>query len=63
MKRICRKCGEEFEYRDGKPGHIDDCLNCIQDPERAAKLRGEIVVNGQVYEKAGLPIQTKPFRE
>lgn len=63
MKRTCRKCGEEFECRDAKPGHIDDCMNCIQDPERAARLSGEIVLNGQVYVKAGLPMITKPFRD
>lgn len=49
--------------RDGKPVHIDHCLNCIQDPGRQAKLRGEIILNGQVYEKVGLPIRTKKFRE
>lgn len=42
MKRACRKCREKFECREGKPGHIDDYLNCIQDPERPAKLSGEI---------------------
>jgi hypothetical protein len=56
MKRTCEKCGEEFELTLDKPGRIGICPNCVQDPERASKLNGEIVVNGQTYKKVGLPL-------
>lgn len=63
MKKICRLCDEEFEWREGKPGLVDVCLNCIQYPERVERAKGEIRLADGVYEKVGLPIKSKEFLE
>ena len=31
MTLECRKCGEEFEYKPGKPGYRDECPACAKD--------------------------------
>lgn len=63
MKKTCRLCGEEFEWREGKPGLVDVCLNCVQDPERVERAKGEIRLADGIYVKAGLPIKSKDFSE
>jgi hypothetical protein len=30
-KRTCIKCHEEFEYRYGKPGKINECWDCAEE--------------------------------
>ena len=57
--RTCRKCGEAFELTPDKAGHIDDCLNCVQDPQRLAKINREVGLPG--YEQVGLRIDSGPF--
>ena len=29
MVKTCRQCGVEFQPTPGKPGYIDECLECL----------------------------------
>jgi hypothetical protein len=29
--KVCRTCGEEFTWRPGSPGYVDQCKECAED--------------------------------
>lgn len=50
MLRQCKRCGEEFEFRPGKPGLVNVCLDCDEpDVERVIAISNPHDSTGSVF--------------